>query len=202
MKKIIFGIFVLALIVGIGFSRIARAEDEGRGDDRDQKSEAHKNGSTLEVHIYDDGKVLVRGAKVTSVSGTTVNAVTTWGSVNMAWAINTDSKTKMIRRYGGQSMLSEISVGDFVSFKGNLVNTVASPVTVQAQILKDWSIQKKNATISGSVSSIDATAQSFVVAAGERGDVTVKVTSSTKIVKGDATMTFADIIVGAKVSAE
>lgn len=166
-----------------------------------QNKEAHANGSTLEVHILDSGKILVRGAKVTSVSGSTVNAATTWGSVSLAWAVNTDTSTEWVRRFGGSSSVSEISVGDFISFHGDLVTTTASPVTVNADVVKDWSIQKRHATFNGTVKSVDAANMKFVISSEDRGDVNVSVSSSTKIMKGDSVAAFADIAVGARVMA-
>ncbi len=162
--------------------------------------EAHDNGSTLEVHIYDNGKVLVRGAKVTGVAGNVISAYTTWGSVTLNWAVNADAGAKIIRKYGGISSISEISVGDFISFHGNMVTTVGSPLTVNADIVKDWSIQNRGASMNGMVKSVDSAGMKFVLSHEDKADVTVMVTSSTKIMKGDAVGVFADITVGAKVS--
>ncbi len=224
MKKIIAGILtVSAFVLLAGVLSVSKSyaenngqngehgnsEQRGFGDsfndkheDHDkQKKEAHSLGSTLEVHIGDDGKVLVRGAKVTSVSGTTVNATTTWGSVVMNWAITTDGNTEFVRRFGGASGVSEISVNDFVSFSGMILTTTASPITVQAKVLKNWSVQRAHATFNGSVTSINADAKSFVLQTEERGTITVQTTADTKIVKEDATALFTDIAVGTKITA-
>jgi hypothetical protein len=199
-KKLIAGVLVLIGVIsfGLAMTNPVRA-DEDHGS---QMRDAHAIGSTLEVHIYDSGKVLVRGAKVTSVNGTTVNATTTWGSAVVNWAVQTNASTQFVRRSGGTSSASEISVGDFVSFNGNLLTTTGSPLTVQATTLKDWSIQKAHATFNGTISSVNATNQTFVLASEDRGNVTVQTTSATKIMLGNDISSFAGAVkVGMKVTA-
>ncbi len=176
------------------------AMKEDKGEKR--AKEVRNTGSTLEVHIFNDGKVLVRGAKVTGVSGRVISANTILGSVKLEWAINTDSSNaKFIRKFGGVSDISEVSVGDLISFHGQLVTTIASPFTVNADVVKDWSIQKKEGNVNGTVKSVDSAGKKFVVSSEDKGDVTVLVASSTVIKMGDEAGVFSDITVGAKLSA-
>jgi hypothetical protein len=202
-KKLIIGTLAFAL-VAFGSAAIARADNDRNDDSKHEKDdskhekEARSVGSTLEVHITDGGKVLVRGAKVTAISGSTITANTAWGSANVSWNVNTDSNTKYIRRYDGASMFSEIAVGDFISFQGTLVSGTASPMTVTAKTIKDWSIQKKNATFDGTVSSVSGT--TFVIATKKNGNITVNTSSSTQIMKNSSTGAFADITVGRTVA--
>ncbi|MES2023158.1 MAG: hypothetical protein V4439_00555 [Patescibacteria group bacterium] len=203
-KKLSYVLAFVLMFSCLAFVGSVKADNEnnnGNEDSMKHAKEAHDNGSTLEVHIYDNGKVLVRGAKVTGVSGTVVSAYTTWGSVTLNWAVNAGTGSKVIRKYGGVSSVSEVSVGDFISFHGDLVTTAGTPLTVNADTMKDWSIQKKGASLNGMVKSVDAVGMKFVLSNEDRADVTVMVTSSTKIMKGDMVGTFADIVVGAKVSA-
>jgi hypothetical protein len=203
-KKIILGlgsIFLgLALIFSVGsFVKADNENNHGDNNENEQKTQVHNVGSTLEVHIFDDGKVLVRGAKVTGVSGNTISAITAWNNANLNWTVNTDGSVQVLRRFGGMASISEIANGDFVSFSGTL--SAGPTFTVNANVVKDWSIQKAHATFVGTVSSINVGAQNFVLASEDRGSVTVQVNSMTKIMKGDSTMAFADIVVGGKVSA-
>lgn len=194
--------YTTAAAVTLASSLALFAAQANEGGDK-QFREAQAVGSTLEIHVTDAGKVLVRGAKVTSVAGATINATATWGSTVFNWAVVTDSGTEFVRRFGGASGTSEISAGDFISFQGVLDTTVASPITVKASVVKDWSIQKKRGSFYGTVSSVDVSAKSFVLASEDRRDITVKVTDSTKIVKGNETTVgaFSDITVGAKLTA-
>ncbi|MDO8482637.1 MAG: hypothetical protein Q7S86_02350, partial [bacterium] len=162
------------------------------------KNDHRSVGSKLEIHISDDGMALVRGAKVTAIAGNVISASTVWGSTSLLWTIQSDSATNVIRRSGGQSNLSEISIGDFVSFQGKLVTTSGN-LTVNAKILKNWSVQKKNVSFIGKVLSLGA--NSFVLSADEHGQVTVN-TASAVITKNDAAVTLAVINIGDKVMAK
>jgi hypothetical protein len=156
-------------------------------------------GSTLETHINNDGTVLVRGAKITSINGSTINATQTWGSYNVSWVVNTNTSTKFTRRFGGDSSLGEFTVGDYISFSGTL-DTTQPQGTVTAKVVKDYSVQKVNATFSGTVQSINSGNTSFVLATPNRGDVTVFVSTTTSIKVGNATTTFSSLAVGQKIT--
>ena len=194
IKKFLLGtIAVVALVGSTGL--VAFAEDRGS----EQRDAARAAGSTLEIHVSDNGKVLVRGAKVTAISGQVLTATTAWGSASVTWTVNTDSSTHIIRRFGDRSNLSEISIGDYVSFQGMVV-TIASAFTVHADILKDWSVQKKGASFLGNVTS--TASGSFILHASGSGDITVLLAPATVITKGSSTTTASAIVVGAKVHAE
>jgi hypothetical protein len=156
-------------------------------------------GSTLETHINNDGSVTVRGAKVTAVVGSTISAQQSWGSYTVSWNVVTNPSTSIIRRYGGTSLLSEISVGDYISFNGPLDTTKAT-ATVNAKTVKDWSIQKRHADFSGSITSVATSTSSFVLQTKERGALTVFTSASTTITKDGATAVFADLQIGQKVA--
>ncbi len=215
MKKITYlvSVFVLALLVFAGVAFADREGENGKGSDdfkkelkgimkeRTNKEEAKELGSTYEVHFFNDGKVLVRGAKVTSVSGNTINATSTWGTVVLSWAVDTTNTSSFVRRYGGQSTIAEVAVGDYLSFEGALVTTSTSPIGVSAKSIKNWSVQKKNAVFEGTVKSVDSANSKFVLTTEKSGDITVVTNASTKFKKGNAVGTFADVLVGGKVMA-
>ncbi len=195
MKKLLLGVLSLAFVLG-GVS-VARADNDSKDFSKNER-EARDVGSTLEVHISNGGKVLVRGAVVTAVNGSTITATTTWGPSVMTWNVTTDGSTKLIRRFGGNSTITEIAIGDFISFQGTLTNGGTS-MTVLAKTIKDWSIQKKNATFEGTVASV--TGSTFVLTSKNRGNVTVTTTATTEIKKGDVAGVFSDITVGSSVTA-
>ncbi len=216
MKKITYlvSVFVLALLVFATVAFAERENNQGSNDykkelkglvdfrkEKTNKEEAKELGSTYEVHFFNDGKVLVRGAKVTSVSGNTINATSAWGTVVLNWAVDTTNTSSFIRRYGGQSNISEVAVGDYLSFEGALVTTSTSPIGVSAKVLKNWSVQKKNAVFEGTVKSVDSGASKFVLTTEKSGDITVVTNANTKFKKGNAVGAFADVVVGAKAMA-
>lgn len=156
-------------------------------------------GTTLEVHISNEGTALVRGAKVTSVGSSTINATQTWGSYSQSWVVKVGPGTEFTRRYGGASSLGEITVGDYVSFSGPLDST-QSVGMVNAKVVKDFSIQKVNTSFSGTVASVNASSTTFVLTTKERGNIVVQVSNTTTIKKGSFNASFSDITVGQKIS--
>ncbi len=193
MKKLLFG--TAAVLAGVTMlSALALAENDDH-DKMMQHEEIRKVGSTLEVHISDNGNVLMRGAKVTKINGSTITAANTWGSATLSWTVNTNSNTSFIRRFGGTSSLSEISVGDIVSVQGTLVTTT-SELTIQAKTVKDWSIQKQNASVSGTIESVNSSDGSFMLKKEEGTVIKVMVGSATDIKKGDQKIAFADLKTG------
>jgi hypothetical protein len=159
-------------------------------------------GSTVEVRINNNGNnVQVEGAKITSISGSAINATTTIGSYNLDWVVNTTEKTNKTRRYDGKASLDEMQVGDYISFNGTL-DITASVATVKATSVKDWSIQARGDNYSGIITSItpatDTTPASFNLASGGK-TIKVVVPTDAKITKGSATINFTDIKEGNKV---
>lgn len=196
MKNILKNIINLSLAMMLVVSPAYATNDDNRGDNRSERAkEVHNVGSTLEVHINDNGKVLVRGAKVTAVSGTTITAETLFAGSSISWVVDASATPKVIRRYGGNSSVSEIAIGDFISFNGTLSATGAW--NVKATSLKDWSIQVKNSSFSGTISSITGT--SFVLGTESGKSVTVNTDVNTKITHGDQTVAFSSLVVGDKV---
>lgn len=189
LKKVFIGL--MAFTLAIGGASIARADNDRDDDGRKNEREARLVGSSLEVHITDNGKVLVRGAKVASISGSTITATTMWGSAVMNWTVTSDADTKLIRRYGGASAINEITVGDYISFQGSLVTSTASPMTVLAKTIKNWSVQKKNATFEGTVTSVSGS--TFVMSTKKDGSITITTTATTQFMKNSSTATLADV---------
>lgn len=207
MKKIFYTILAIAVLV-FGGTTIAMADNNKNNKDEDRSHEKAVKllGSTLEVHITDNGNVLARGSKVTSISGTTITATNIWGGVTMNWAINTDSNTKFIQKNGKSTGFSDIQVNDIISFQGPLVTTVASPMTVQAKVVKDWSKinnpeSPKPFTREGTLKSISGTTvpTTFVFTSGNI-DYTVNVATNTSILSNNwLTTPLSGFVVGNKV---
>jgi len=188
---------ILASIGFLAFATVASADTSMTGSV--QASSPQAVGSTLEVHIANNGSVIVRGAKVTSVSGSSIMATTQFGSTAISWTANVSGTTSYLRRYGGASSLSEIQAGDYVSFSG-MLDMTASQLTVNVTSVKDWSVQKMNDSFSGTVSAVNAGAGSFTLVTSSRGTVNVIVASSTTITKGGTAIPFSTINVGDKIS--
>lgn len=156
------------------------------------------------VQVLHTGKVMVRGAKVTDTSGSTITAVTSLNSFNVTWTVSTDNSTEFVRMEGGRGTSSEIAKDHIISFEGMLVAASGTQPTVLAKVVRDWSIMKVPVNQFGIVGSINAAAKSFVLKTDvrERGDLNVFTSDTTKFWKQGATTTFAVLKVGDKVTVQ
>ena len=150
----------------------------------------------IDVHIGAAGNAQVDGAKVTAVSGSDVSANTSFGSSVMNWLVKTDGNTEFSAK-GGASGLANIAVGDVISFRGALDQSV-SGLTVKAKHVKDWSKTEAKTKLNGTVQSINTSLHSFVVANGN-ATTTVETNGSTKFSTNGHASTFADLFLNAKV---
>lgn len=131
----------IGAMLGIGFGN-----NEDREDWREDRREA---GMQPQVAIGVNGKVLVRGAKVKAISGNTITAQVSWGSFVSEWKVDA-SNAKFLRYSGNASAISEVSVGDVISFSGAL-DTSVSNATVKTDIVKDWSLDGQNSPRNGTL---------------------------------------------------
>lgn len=122
----------LAITSILMFAFVADAEARSQG--------PHTVGSKLEIAISDAGRVIVRGAQVTQVSGSTITARTEWGPTALTWTIITDTETDFVTKGGSGSDLDSLSVGHYVSFSGQLDDSSAS-FMVDADAVRNWSLE-------------------------------------------------------------
>jgi hypothetical protein len=181
VKELFLSSMVVASVAALGFAGAAHAD----------------SGTGVEINIGANGGALVRGAKVTAVSGTTVNANTSLGSSVMNWVVTTDTDTEFTANKNGASGLANIAVGDTISFRG-AIDQAVSGLTVKAKIVKDWSSVETRQKLNGTVTSINTTLNSFTVMKGN-STTTVQTSSSTKFTEDGDNATFADLMVNAKV---
>ena len=134
------------------------------------------------VYILPNQDVLVRGAEVTAVGSSSISAEVNWGSLSMAWKVNVASSTKFIFHDDGPGSLSDVKVGDTISFKGKLVST-ESQFTVDAQVVKDWSLLKSPKVFEGGIlqSLASTTPPTTMVVRFHDSDFTVRIATSTAI---------------------
>lgn len=112
------------------------------------------------------------------------------------YTVNITDNTKFRRRFWGKSGLDEIQVGDTVNVIGRWTDDTKT--AINAIIIRDLSIQKRYGVFFGTVSS--KTGDGWVMTTVERGNQTVIINSSTKLVnrKGEV-ITSSDVKVGDKV---
>lgn len=150
---------------------------------------------TLSVAIDQNGSVVVHGAKVVSVSGSTITATTAWNSAVLTWTVNTNGDTSYANGKDGTQTFSSVAVGDSVSFSGTLA-TGYSAFTVTAKTVRDYSATATpiaGAVLTGTASNVNAAAGTFTLNAMERGSVTVSTTGATTYISQNGTVSFGNI---------
>jgi|ERR1035437_3289739 hypothetical protein len=135
------------------------------------------------------------GASVTAVSGSTLSV----SKGSKSYTVDTTSSTKIIRRFSAVSLLSQISVGDHINIAGTWTDTAKT--VINATLIRDGSVQEKNDSFSGSVLSL--TSNGFVLQSMKRGQETVVIAPTTKLVGSKKqTITQTSIVVGNKISVD
>lgn len=149
------------------------------------------------VVVGSDGQTLVRGAKVTAISGNTISASTVWGSFTVPFSVVTSASTSFV---GGASTTAGIAVGDLISFSGMLDQT-KSAFTVLASAVRDWTATPaKPLTLRGTVGTVSTSTTSFTLAGTKEGTLTVNLGTNASILKNGTTTTFASVVSGSAVS--
>ena len=90
----------------------------------------------LEVHIANNGLVLLRGARVVSIQGGTIVVDTDFGGGNFVWTIQTNTNTEFPTASSTNATIADIEVGEFVEVTGLLAQGGTQP-TIQAQFVRN-----------------------------------------------------------------
>ncbi len=158
-------------------------------------------GSTLEVHVNDNGTVTVHGARVEQLAGSTLFAKVYWGVSFIRLTVRTNNNTIFEKRFGQNMAVNEISIGDFISVHGTLFEG-SNSLDVVATKVKDWSLQTMDETISGTIIDLATTTetQGFIVNTKNRGKVTLLVAISTPVNKGSLVLKSDVLGVGTRIT--
>jgi plastocyanin len=161
-------------------------------DDTNTNTNTNVNTNTSTPPVFRQHSVYLYKAQLAAISGN----VLTVTAKSKTFTVNVTDKTKLLRNFGSKSNLAEFSVGNILQISGKLT----SDATIDAKIIRNTSIQKRRATFTGLIDSVDATAQKFVLKPNTRTTITVSVTTDTKITQKGVVKTFADLVVGTKVT--
>lgn len=143
-----------------------------------------------EVSISNAGGVLVRNAKVISVSNGIIVASTKWGEGGLIWTVKTGTYTNFSGKDSENSTFADVAVGNFISFSGALDQTT-NALTARADVVKNWSLGGDHAKFEGTVVTINANTKSFRLASTHNGEVTIKTSGDTTY--GEQIKSFSDI---------
>jgi len=227
MKKIIFAVALLVVIVGVSASEAQaawffkkKAETKVEVNTSDKSAAAvraafKEESSEPKLTIMKRGEVLaviVGGATVKTNTSGTLTADVNFGTTVVALTIKTTTEgTKVFRHYDGKgSTVDDIAVGDNISLEG-ILDTTATSLTVTAGKIKDYSMQGAGANYGGVVSTLtftnEAKTEGFFklpLANQTNRFVTVFVSATTKIASTTAKdlklsdMKNGDFVVGTK----
>ena len=155
----------VALSAAFGLASFAHAEEAS------SQPGAH-------MTVANSGQVIVRGAKVTGVSGGVITATTQWGSSSLSWTVRTNGSTRFLPAGAvSTDTLRAIKIGDTVSFSGEL-DMSAGRFIVGASVFKDVSLIRDAQVIRGAVQGVSKAPDTLTVS-GEQGTSTIAVTRNT-----------------------
>jgi hypothetical protein len=210
MKKIALALIAIAGAVSMG---IVQAKDNNnnnndRNDIKPNIMNVAKSDLKQKIQIDESSNgnmVWLTGAKIIEIS--TVTGTSTPNLIKVKifgqdYRVQVSSSTNVVRQYWGKSEinLSEFSVGDIVNIYGTLDS--ADYFLVHANTVRNISIQKIQAVLTGKILSIASSTSSFTMEAKKSGTTTLTVNtdSNTKIYSAKELKAFSDLQVGMKVS--
>lgn len=153
---------------------------------------ADEVGSSLS--IAPSGQIIVKGARVVSIHGSTIVVETGWGVATLSFAVRTTGSTRFVPELSSVQALSAIRPGHTISFSGELSGSLTRP-TVLATVVKDTELVQESVTVVGTVKSIVTDKAEFVLA-GANGDVTVHVPSSSLMSRNGNHAELSDVEIG------
>lgn len=115
-----------------------------------------------------------------------------------SFQVNVTDKTKLLKKFGGKSSLSEYSVGDEVVVFGKFTDD--TKLIIDAKTVRNNSIQKRKGAFFGKVTKKNT--DNFVMETLERGTQTVYFGSAKFVERNEKQMTYADLKVGDRVRAK
>lgn len=112
-----------------------------------------------------------------------------------AFQINITEKTKLLKKFGGKSSLSEYSVGDEVVIFGKFTDD--TKLIIDAKTVKNNSIQKRKGAFFGKITVKNT--DNFVMETIERGTQIVYFTGAEFVERNEKPITYADLKPGDRV---
>lgn len=188
--KVLISLASLATLIIVGLPVFA--QDTNTNSNNNDNSNVNVNINTNAPLNFRPRVVFLAKAELKSISGQVLTAL----YKNKTYTINVTDKTQLKRRYNGKSNLNEFAVGNILQVVGKLT----AENTMEARLIRNLSIQKKNASFNGKIESIDAVNKKFVLKPNVRTTITVTVNDATKIMEKGQVKIFADLEVGMRVT--
>lgn len=155
-------------------------------------------GAPLALTIEENGDTVVEGARITQITSSTIFASQYWGVLPVRWIIRTNAKTSFKHRFGNPIVLSQFSLGDFISVEGTF-NGSSDSLGLDAKSIKNWSISTEGSTFTGTVTSAPDAGGAFILKIGDGSTVFVKPKATSTVVRGIVSIAPAAIALGDRV---
>jgi hypothetical protein len=145
------------------------------------------------INKFINSRANINNAKVTNISGSVLTVIDKDGKTI---TVNTDANSRLRRRFFGSSNISEISVNDILNIFGKWTDDTHT--IVQAQQIRDLSIQKRFGVFVGDVTAING--NTITLKSINRGTQAVTVSSTTKFIdRKEKTIVQTDVVVGHRI---
>ncbi len=197
MKRIMYGGIVIGLFVfaaGSAYAAPAPVNQQMREQIREEKKTLmlEKKAAISEMPKRPVLKPALVRATVSSKSASSFVAK---GSDGKEFTVQVDASTRWRRKFWGNSDFAELAVNDVVNIWGRWNNEEMTQI--QAKLIRNISIQKRNGVFFGTVDSVSATG--WVMSAVKRNNQTVTVSGSRFIDRTGNTITQSSVAVGHRV---
>lgn len=153
--------------------------------------------ASSEMHFLPDGSITATNVLVYQKAGSNLFCRATWGTAFVRFVLLANSSTVITKDHGEKATVADIAEKDVISFDGTL-STGADSLVIVAKNIRDSALQSADKTVAGIVSSVDTSANTFVLTDKVFGKITVAVSSAT-ITKGARTISINEMQVGDKV---
>jgi hypothetical protein len=137
----------------------------------------------------------IRAVVTGVITAKTDTSITVKNTDNVSYIVHIVNTTVLRRKFWGKAALTEMQIGDSVNVIGKWTNDAKTDLN--AQMIRDTSIQKRAGAFFGNVLSVTANGWTIQTA---RGIETVSITSSTKLVnRKEETIKQSDIVIGQRI---
>lgn len=136
-------------------------------------------------------------AALTAMTGTEAPATLTVAASGVTYTVDVTKTTKLVRRFGAKSVLTEFVIGDILEIKGKF-GTSATSTVITAEWIKNYSIQRAGGTFKGEITALDCSNNKFTFDPDNRPVQTVNFTSLTKFLRSGTQIGCTDLNVGEK----
>lgn len=167
---------LLSLLSQPSLIHAAPAQEQNQNMVRDDRNEMIQNARTAAgVGVHAKTKTALLEATVTAKQ---TDSLTVLGKDGKTYTVKFDTSTVWRRKFWGKSNVDETSINDTLNIHGKWMND--DMTEVQAKLIRNISIQKRNGVFFGEVKTLSATG--WVMTTSKRKDQMVTIGGSTRLV--------------------